>query len=118
MSDYGTDVSTYPDLDATFGAISGPRTVAESVARSLETLLQTALNADLSPVDVAVISAACRREALRDERVIDANVTVTVLTASESIRVTAALDLIEGESFSLVLNVSAVTADLLLGADA
>ena len=32
-TDYGIDVSTFPDLDPTFGLISGPRVVAENVAR-------------------------------------------------------------------------------------
>src|SRR5574337_487746 len=37
MTDFGQDVSTFPDLDPSFSALTGPRVVAEAIARRLST---------------------------------------------------------------------------------
>ena len=113
MSDYGIDVSTFPDLDATFALISGPRVVAENVARRWEVLLQGAINARMDAQGIRVLQAALRKEALDDERVLDADVRAAL--ASPVLTVSASLALLTGETFSLVLNASAVSVEVLIG---
>lgn len=115
MTDYGTDVSTVPDLDATFGLISGPRVVAENVARRVEEVLQGALNADLSTQELAVVRAAVAREAREDERVLDASAVVVLNAQTKTLTVTVSIEPIEGEAFDFVLAVSDVTTEILLG---
>lgn len=112
-TDYGTDVSTYPDLDATFAILSGPRVVAENVARRLEALLRGALNADFTAIAKSAVTAAIQAEAAEDERVLDATAVVSHL--DETLTASVSLTLIEGETFSLVLSVSAVTVEALFG---
>lgn len=114
MTDYGTDVSTYPDLDATFGPITGPRVVAECVARRQEQVLRGALNADLSPRDLRVVQAAVRNAATDDERVEGASITVELL-AGGVLRCATKLALVEGETFDFVLQISDVTVETIFG---
>lgn len=93
MADLGTDVSTFPDLDMSFALISGPRVVAEAIARRLGTPrggglfydptygydLRGYLNEAVPASQLGNIAAAVEQEALRDERVesCTANVTLT-----------------------------------------
>ena len=93
--DYGTDVSTYvvndegePDLDPSFGIISGGAAVAECQARRLETpngslpwdtdagydLLRLVNAADVSPL---IVQSSVDVEMRKDERVDDVDVTAT-----------------------------------------
>ena len=112
-TDYGTDVSTYPDLDATFGILSGPRVVAENVARRLEEILRFTLNAEVTPLTIRVLEAQARQVALEDERV--SNATSTATYANKTLSVSVRLLMIEGETFDFVLNVDQVTTELLFG---
>lgn len=114
MTDYGTDVSTYPDLDATFGLITGPRVVAECVARFQEQVLRGVLNADLDPRELRVVQAAVRNSATNDERVQDAQVSV-VLLSDNSLRCSTKLVLVEGETFDFTLTISDVTVETVFG---
>lgn len=114
MTDYGSDVSTYPDLDATFGLITGPRVVAECVARFQEQVLRGALNADLGPRELRVVQAAVRNAATDDERVQDAQVSVVLLSGGV-LRCSTKLVLVEGETFDFVLAISDVTVETVFG---
>lgn len=117
-TDYGTDISTFAgvgcDLDPTFALITGPRVVLEHVARGLVGELRGALNADVDNARLLVIKAACERVATDDERVLSAEAEVTFLLGQETAAVSVRVDLVEGETFTLVLQVSAVTADIVL----
>lgn len=113
-TDYGTDISTYPDLDATFGLITGPRVVAECVARLQEQVLQSALNADLGPRELRVVQATVRNAATDDERVQDADVSV-VLLSDGSLKCSTKLVLVEGETFDFTLQISDVTVETVFG---
>lgn len=113
-TDYGTDISTYPDLDATFGLISGPRVVAECVARRVEVLLHGALNADLNARELRVVQASVHSLATQDERVQDAEVTASLL-AGGLFQVKIKLSLVEDETFDLTLRISDVTVETIFG---
>lgn len=121
-TDYGTDVSTFTgfgcDLDPTFATISGPRVVVEQVARGLVDVLQGALNATMDAQAIRVVTAAVENTATQDERVLDATAIVTFNFNTKTLSVSVKLDLVEGEVFSLVLNVSAVSVDVIIGGDA
>lgn len=115
MTDYGSDVSTVPDLDATFALVTGARVVAENVARRCEEVLQGALNADLSPQDLNVVAVSVAREAREDERVLDASASVQLNATRKVLTVKVSLALIEGEVFDFVLKASDVTTEILFG---
>lgn len=87
--DYGSDISTVPDLDPSYSVITGPRVVAEAVARRLITPrgglfydlnygydVRQFLNAIITPGLASTISSQCEQEALKDERVLGASVVV------------------------------------------
>lgn len=88
MTDLGTDLATLEDgdLDPMFGLSSGPALVAADVARRLQTeslfyAAEGEYGFDLrqlaaARVGAATIGARAEREATRDERVLDASVTV------------------------------------------
>lgn len=120
-TDYGVDVSTFAgvgcDLDPTFGLISGPRVVLEQVARSLVGLVQGALNAAIDETALRVIQSTVNAKASEDERVLQATSTVSFNFNTQTLTVSVRLDLITDETFSLVMNVSAVTVDIILGGD-
>lgn len=121
-TDYGTDVSTFAgfgcDLDPTFALITGPRVVAEQVARGLVDLLQGALNASMDDTAVRVIRAAVENLAVEDERVSSASAEVAFTFATKTLTCALRLGLIEGETFSLVLNISAVSVDMIIPGEA
>jgi hypothetical protein len=117
-SGFGTDVSTIGDLDPYMPLISGPRIVAEAVARRLQTargLLDHApgqgfdtyalLNKGFSSAELDNFRAIISAEAEADERVLSASVRVSfnapILTLTISVDLTTA----EGP-FALVLEVS------------
>lgn len=126
MTDFGSDVSTFPDLDPTFSPITGRRAVGEAIARRLETPrggglfynpaygydLRSAMNSAQSPSSLAAIAAAVENEAVQDERVSAATATVTLDNATNIMRVSLALETAEGP-FALVLAISAVSVDVL-----
>ncbi len=129
-TDYGSDVSCLVDgvldLDPYFRVITGTECVLEAVARRLTTseggLIDDAeYGAGLtSLVNAAVDNAAlldarsnCEAQCLLDERINDATVAFSV----EDGTLTASADvvLVDGETFSLVLAVSAVSVTVLQG---
>lgn len=117
-TDYGTDVTTFAgvgcDLDPTFGLVSGPRVVAEHVARGLVGVLRSALNGEVDASTLRIVTAAVERVATEDERVLAASVVVTRAFTTSTLTASVQLDLIEDETFTLVLAVSAVGVEMIL----
>jgi hypothetical protein len=127
MTDYGTDVSTFPDLDASFAVVAGPHVVGESLARRLTTPpgglfydsqygfdLRNYLNEGGVPSRLPEIQAAVEREAIKDERVKDVGAAVTFDLPSATLKVTLRVTLGSGVTFSLVLAISAVTTQVFI----
>ena len=126
MTDYGTDVSTFPDLDPTFGDITGPRSVLECVARRFLTKRGQVEYAPGDGLDVREflsggvdnrklfsLQAKMQAEAEKDERVLSASVSVTVNQERETLTAKLILELAEGP-FTLTLEISKVSVEVLL----
>jgi hypothetical protein len=108
------------DLDISFTTISGPRAVAEHVARRLISPpgsyddpdwgfdVNSWLNANLLPQDLDAFEAAVRNEMLDVEGVDDAEITTT-LDATAGLVCVIELTLTEAESFELVFVLGADT---------
>lgn len=126
--DYGTDVSTYPDLDPAFAAISGTRVIGESVARRLMTARGTLPDAPNYGTDVRVylcegfnlsgstltqMKNAIERECLQDERVATADAGMYFNPQTGVLNVTLVVGPAQGPTFQLVISVTALTVTLL-----
>ena len=108
------------DLDISFTTISGPRAVAEHVARRLISPpgsyddpdwgfdVNSWLNANLLPQDLDAFEAAVRNEVLDVEGVDDAEITTT-LDATAGLVCVIELTLTEADSFELVFVLGADT---------
>lgn len=125
MTDYGQDFSLATDLDTTLGVSTGRLVVVEAIGRRLQTprgrLIGDAdygfdlagyLNDDVTPSVIAWIQSQIEAEALKDERVVMADATVTLAT-SDVLTVKLALVLSDGDSFDLVLTIDAVSVPVL-----
>lgn len=122
---YGVDVSTVPGLDPMFRLIDGRRAVAEVVARRYSTPngallddpdfgldVRGLLNESLDAATLYRWRAAMATEALKDERVLDADVAFAADLVAGTLRVTIALTLADGP-FTLVLGIGQLTVELL-----
>lgn len=125
MTDYGQDFSCATDLETTLVTVSGRTTVIHAIVRRLGTPrgrlkgdpdygfdLAGYCNDDVTPRDIAWIKSQIEAECLKDERVLGARATVT-LAASDVMTVTLSLELLDADSFDLVLSVSAVNIEVL-----
>jgi hypothetical protein len=123
LVDFGTDLSCVSDLTPNMAEVSGNTVLAQAIARRLITPrgrliddpnygydLSAFLNADLGPGDVGKITANVYAECLKDERVLDAQVSVSL--ALNVLTVTVTLSTANGP-FTLVLSISSVTTSLL-----
>jgi phage baseplate assembly protein W len=121
----GIDVSTFVDgdLDPTFALISGPRVVAEAIARRLQTPrgglvrnpdygtdLRQWVNASLTSARRAALQNAIAGEAGADPRV--DTVEVEFVESEGELRVSISGTCAAGP-FDLVLDVASLTVDLL-----
>ncbi len=124
-TDYGTDVSTYPDLDPTFTVISGQQVVAQAIARRLETPrtsladdpncgfdLRQQINAKWTRARLYEVKTGIEREALKDERVFSAACALSFTPATRALTATIELETMYGP-FDLVLSIDAVTVAIL-----
>jgi hypothetical protein len=122
---YGTDISTFPDLGPYLALVSGPRAVAEAVARRLLTatgLLDHAPNAGMdvreligqgfTPARLAALQARIQNEAEGDERVASATVNLELDEHLEAMTIEVQIALIGGETFKLVLTVTQLASNL------
>lgn len=125
MADYGSDVSTFPDLDAGFSAMTGRRVVAERIARRFTTPrgslswapndgvdVRAWLNESVTRARLSEWSRALEQEAEKDEAVLSASVSLAYDQAAMAIKISATLDLADGP-FSLVLAVSGVSLTII-----
>lgn len=125
MTDYGQDFTLATDLDTTLGVSTGRLVVVEAIGRRLQTPrgrlmgdpdygfdLAGYLNDDVTPSVIAWIQSQIEAEALKDERVVMADATVTLAT-SDVLTVTLALVLSDGDSFDLTITVDAVSVPVL-----
>jgi phage baseplate assembly protein W len=123
MADFGSDISTFPDLDPTFTVITGPRVVVEAVARRLTTPqgslvsdpnygfdVRQLLHADLDARSEARAVAAMQAQAEADERILSATVTLT--RSGETLAIRVRLTTQEGP-FAFTLSVGAARVALL-----
>ena len=116
LPEYGTDVSTYPDLDDTFAPLSGIRVIAQAMARSLEDAqygvdLRQWLNESLDAADVFHLQQTIESQCLRDERVQDISVVVAQPTLYE-LRIAIDIEPSQQGPFRLTLKVSTLTVEL------
>lgn len=109
MTDYGVDVSTFPDLDLTFAPITGLRVVGEAVARRWYVELIPFLNAKIDSGFLGRIRPKLEQAALADERVDTCDVELSVVGGSVKARGT--ITAVEGETFTLVFDVSELTLE-------
>ena len=127
MTDFGTDVSSYPDLDTNFGAITDLRAVGECCARMLETPrgslvyapdrgydLRSFLNESVTQAKLDQVKRAIEQECEKDERVASAAATLVFTFATQTLDVSIQLTTNDGP-FVLVLQVTAVTLTIIDG---
>lgn len=126
MTDYGSDISTFPDLDGTFTPISGTRVVCEAIARRLSTPrgsllgspnygvdLRAWLNEAMDAESVAALQRLARAELAKDERLAGVVVAASFDFESSTLTLQISADLVTGESFSLVMTVGKLTISML-----
>lgn len=127
MTDFGSDVSTYPDLDPSFALRTGPHVVAEAVARRFITPrggglfydlaygfdTRALLNDAIPATQLAVIASQCETEAAKDERVKSATVSVTQNLLLQSLAIKCELTLATGP-FVFTLTISQVQGQQVL----
>jgi hypothetical protein len=129
MTEYGIDYSTFPDLDPAFREVTGPRAVAEAVARYLlmppGTLpydpaagfdLRGELSGGIDDGARMRIRAGVARQALRDERVEDVSVSVDLSGDGQKVRVRVAGTTAEGP-FTLTVAASGLDVAVLIGGE-
>ena len=115
--DFGSDVSTYPDLDDAFAPLSGIAVIAQAIARSLEDAqhgvdLRQWLNESLEAADVAHLQQTIESQCLKDERLQDASVVVSQPSLYE-LRIAIDVEPSQQGPFRLVLKVTALTVEML-----
>ena len=128
MTDFGMDVWCVEDLDPAARDLDASRTlVGQALARRLLTPRGGLLGSPDYGYDVASwlcravdaralrqISAECRAEVMKDERVLGATVDVSTLGAPGSLKLTLRINVETAEdAFSYVLTVDGVTVEFL-----
>ena len=124
-ADFGEDVHTFPTLDPTFAYFSGIPVVVEALARRLITNrgsipfapdfglnLRNYLSLDMLQRDLDNIKAAVELECLKDERVESVTATTQFNQSTEMLSVSI-VGIAGAGPFSLTLNVTALTVELL-----
>jgi phage baseplate assembly protein W len=125
MADYGTDISTLPDLDPTFALVTGPRVVAGSLARIYTTPqgsdawhpdygrdLRRFLNAPMDAATLAQVQAEAEDGARSDERVQDVTVAAAFEPLTSRLMLRVEVVLADGP-FLLTLAIGDVSATIL-----
>ncbi len=115
--DFGTDVSTFPDLDEAFAPLTGIAVIAQSVARSLEDAgrgvdLRQWLNESLEDADVFHLQQTIEAQCLADERVQGVSVSVMQPSLYE-LRIAIDVEPAQQGPFRLVLKVTSLTVEVL-----
>lgn len=100
MADYGTDISTLPDLDPTFALISGVDVERESIVRELSTPagalywattygfdVRGLVDSSFSDTDAKALQLAIQRRLLRREKITKASVTVAFSSLAQTLTI-------------------------------
>lgn len=125
MANYGLDVSTYPDFDATGRSISGARVLLEQLLRLVETEtglldyeveqetidLLDCLSLDMSESDLAALGSKIESIWTSDERVVSASIVVSMV--GEEMLLTGSVTPVDGDGFDLVVSASAAGTKIL-----
>ncbi len=125
MSDFGSDVSTFPDLDPTFAIIDDRRVLAEAILRRLTTTreglfydpdygldVRAWLNESLLPKRLYLLQRQIEAECEKDERVLSADARLDLNPQSHTLTVKLVVDTNE-DTFKLTLGVDQVSASIL-----
>ena len=123
-SDYGFDLECSDDLLPTLGTTSGKRLVGLAVWRRWQTPIGGLmgspnygfdvvgrLNDDMSSSEIEELISGMSEEAKKEEAVLSCSIAYTFV--SDVLKFTATIDLLTGETLSLVLGVADVTLELL-----
>jgi phage baseplate assembly protein W len=100
VADYGTDISTLPDLDPTFALISGVDVERESIVRELSTPagglfwateygfdVRGLVDSSLSDADAKALQLAIQRRLLKREKITKAAATVTFNSPAQKLTI-------------------------------
>jgi hypothetical protein len=125
-TDYGSDVAMEPDFDETWTLITGRRVMAERLVRRFTTPKGTLpfwpddgfdvrdwLREEISRATLHELRQSLVNEGEKDEQLLSLDVSITFNPSSETLSVTLSCVDADGP-FTLVLNVSALTVDLLI----
>lgn len=124
-TDFGTDISCYPDLDPLGTLVSGNTALAQAIARRLITPrgslfydtnygtdLRLYLNEGMTNEAQSRIKSAIEAECAKDERVSSVTADVVYSSAARTLAIT--ITLVGGSGpFSLTLAVTSLTVSLL-----
>jgi phage baseplate assembly protein W len=125
--DYGWDILTFPDLDVSFTPVNSARILSEALAKRFSTPtgklffhpdygldLREYLNSPMTDTLLIRIKSAVEIQAIQDERIFEALSTVSYDAASSTLLVQVDATSAFGP-FSMVLAVTSVTVELILG---
>ncbi len=125
MSDFGPDVSTFPDLDPMFEIVTGNQVIAEAILRRLTTTreglfydsdygldVRAWLNESLVPKRLYLLQRQIEAECEKDERVLSADATISLNPEAHRMTVFLVVDTSE-ETFKLTLGIDQVSASIL-----
>ena len=100
MADFGSDISTFPDLDELLEPQSGRRVLLESVARRMSTPrgalwwapsygsdLGAILDGPVSDAQLRTNATALQQQLAQDERMLSARVEASYVAATRSLRI-------------------------------
>jgi len=100
MTDFGSDISTFPDLDELLEPQSGRRVLLESVARRMSTPrgalwwapsygsdLGAILDGPVSDAQLRANATALQQQLAQDERILSARVEASYVAATRSLRI-------------------------------
>lgn len=124
-TDFGTDVSVYPDLDPAFSPLSGTRVLCEAIAKRLSTPhgalayapdygsdIRAFLNAGLTSSQVGALRAQIEAEVVKEERIQSCVAACSLDTRTQTLNVALTL-VADSGPFVLVLGVTSITLSIL-----
>ena len=124
--DYGTDISTMPDLDPAFVAISGPKVLAQALMRRLSTPhgalpfnpddgldLNDWLHQGLDATTLYRLKSAIEAECERDERVYSVAVSLDASARLDALTIRILVEPVSGQEFAMTARLTAFDFSLL-----
>lgn len=109
VADFGSDISTFPDLDELLEPQSGRRVLLESIARRMTTPrgalwwapsygsdLGAVLDEAIDPARLRAAATALQQQLTQDERILRATVEATYTAATRSLRIVVSITDAEG----------------------